>query len=133
MKRLILLIPLLCGNVYAQNAGTYPNPSRFEKAIEQFEAEDRNNPPPGGAVLCIGSSSMRMWHDMIENDLRIETFGMLSHVLHQRRSLQTFDTGRPVFHVSRRHQLAALFQARDQDRIEIGASGIDRRGVTGGT
>jgi lysophospholipase L1-like esterase len=69
MKRLVLLITLLLGNVYAQDVVRYPNPARFDNAIAQFEGEDRNNPPPAGAVLCIGSSSMRMWHDMIEQDL----------------------------------------------------------------
>jgi lysophospholipase L1-like esterase len=63
---------LATGFISSHGAGlpdSYPDPARFEKAIEQFEAEDRINPPPQGAVLCIGSSSMRMWHDMIEEDL----------------------------------------------------------------
>jgi len=47
----------------------YPNPERFENAIKKFEAADAENMPPDNAVLCIGSSSMRMWRDHLEKDL----------------------------------------------------------------
>ena len=50
-------------------AGTYPDPTRFEKAIRAFEARDRETPVPTGAVLCVGSSSMRGWHKTIRKDL----------------------------------------------------------------
>jgi len=50
-------------------AGDYPDPARFEKAIEAFERQDAANPPPLGAVLCVGSSSMRLWHGAIRKDL----------------------------------------------------------------
>ncbi|MEY2411199.1 MAG: hypothetical protein QOF48_3869 [Verrucomicrobiota bacterium] len=33
----------------------------FEKEIQAFEAADATNPPPPGAVLFIGSSSIRLW------------------------------------------------------------------------
>ncbi len=36
--------------------------SRWEKAIATFEAADRENPPPAGGILFIGSSSIRMWN-----------------------------------------------------------------------
>lgn len=35
--------------------------SRWADAIREFEAEDRASPPPKGAVLFVGSSSIRMW------------------------------------------------------------------------
>ncbi len=47
----------------------YDSPARFEKAIQAFEAADRQKPPPPGAVLCIGSSSIRGWHGAIAEDL----------------------------------------------------------------
>ncbi len=34
-------------------------PHRFDAQIDKFEEEDRQNPPPQGAVLFIGSSSIR--------------------------------------------------------------------------
>lgn len=42
-------------------------PNRFAKQIEQFEAADRAQPPPEGAVVAIGSSSMRLWRNIHED------------------------------------------------------------------
>jgi lysophospholipase L1-like esterase len=38
-----------------------PDPRRFEKDIQAFEAEDQAAPPPPGSVLFVGSSSIRYW------------------------------------------------------------------------
>jgi lysophospholipase L1-like esterase len=38
--------------------------SKWEKDIAAFEAIDRTNPPPQGAVLFVGSSSIRMWTNL---------------------------------------------------------------------
>ena len=54
------------GNPFSE---AYPDPGRFEKDIAAFEAADETHPPPAGATLCIGSSSMRMWHPVIARDL----------------------------------------------------------------
>jgi len=48
---------------------TYSDPSRFENAIQEFENIDKKQPPPEGAIVCIGSSSMRGWHPTIRKDL----------------------------------------------------------------
>ena len=37
------------------------DPDRWESAIRKFEAADKDAPPPSGAALFIGSSSIRMW------------------------------------------------------------------------
>lgn len=50
-------------------AAEYADPGRFESAIQEFEKQDATNPPPAGAIVCTGSSSMRMWHAMIHQDL----------------------------------------------------------------
>jgi lysophospholipase L1-like esterase len=34
---------------------------RWEKTIAAFEAQDKKSPPPAGAVLFVGSSSIRLW------------------------------------------------------------------------
>ncbi|MCD6598513.1 MAG: hypothetical protein J7L04_12540 [Bacteroidales bacterium] len=47
----------------------YPDPERFENAIRQFEISDSILAPPAGAIVCIGSSSMRGWHSSIKEDL----------------------------------------------------------------
>ena len=46
-----------------------PDPSRLASAIAEFQAADAANPPPMGAIVCTGSSSMRMWHPRIKDDL----------------------------------------------------------------
>jgi lysophospholipase L1-like esterase len=35
--------------------------AQWEKEIRAFEDEDRRSPPPAGAVLFVGSSSIRLW------------------------------------------------------------------------
>ena len=47
----------------------YPDPKRFEKDIAAFEAQDKEQPPPRGAIVCIGSSSMKGCHRWIQQDL----------------------------------------------------------------
>ncbi len=38
------------------------SPTRWEKDIQAFEAQDRQNPPPKDPILFVGSSSIRMWN-----------------------------------------------------------------------
>ena len=47
----------------------YANPTNFEKSIRDFEAADRTNTPPSGAIVVAGSSSIRMWHGQMRGDL----------------------------------------------------------------
>lgn len=51
----------------------YPDPTRFEADIQAFEAADAVAPPPTGALLCIGSSSIRLWHQTLARDLAPHT------------------------------------------------------------
>jgi len=51
----------------AQTTAAYPDPSRFENAIKAFEEESKETPPPEGAIVGIGSSSMRMWTSIHED------------------------------------------------------------------
>lgn len=55
--------------VAQQEAPPKIEPRRFTEDIEAFEAEDKNAPPPKGAIVITGSSSVRRWHPTIENDL----------------------------------------------------------------
>ena len=70
---------------------------------------------------------------LVENNLGFETLGVLLEAFHELRALHAHRIGRPVVDVGRRHELAALSQARDQYRLQVGARGIDRRRVTGGS
>jgi lysophospholipase L1-like esterase len=46
-----------------------PDPERFEEAIQQFEEQDRLSPPPEGAIVLTGSSSIARWNDQAEEAL----------------------------------------------------------------
>ena len=47
----------------------YGSPTRFENSIKRFEAKDKERTPPAGAIVCVGSSSVRGWHATIQQDL----------------------------------------------------------------
>jgi len=68
MRRLLTgLIPLLliaASSAYPQKS---PGPETWEPAIRKFEEGDRQHPPEKGAVLFIGSSSIRMWESLAED------------------------------------------------------------------
>ena len=69
--------------------------------------------------------------DLVENELGIEALGMLVKALHQLRALDAFGVGRPVVDISCGHQLAALCQTCHKNRLQIGAGGVNRRGIAG--
>lgn len=59
-----------CGPRPLEDLGEpYGDPMRFEKHISRFEKLDQQSQPPTGAVVCVGSSSIRMWHKRIVGDL----------------------------------------------------------------
>jgi lysophospholipase L1-like esterase len=53
----------------AREAPPRIEPQRFEEDIREFEARDKVSPPPAGAVVVTGSSSVRRWHPTIVKDL----------------------------------------------------------------
>ncbi len=69
----VLLVFGLAHHVEAQAAGqTTPpqiDPLRFAAEIEAFEATDKLSPPPKGAIVLTGSSTVRRWHPTLEKDL----------------------------------------------------------------
>lgn len=60
---LLLCLALLCAGRAVVGAQP-PSPSfaRWEKTIAAFEKQDRSQPPPEGAILFVGSSSIRLWN-----------------------------------------------------------------------
>lgn len=64
---LIILSAVLTDTVCV--AAEYSSPERFEKAIQRYVSGDEKKPPPKGAIVCIGSSSMGGWHKTIREDL----------------------------------------------------------------
>jgi len=43
-----------------------PDPARFESEIRAFEAHDERAPPPTGAIVLTGSSSIARWNDQAQ-------------------------------------------------------------------
>jgi lysophospholipase L1-like esterase len=41
----------------------YPDPARFESDIQKFEQQDKTAPPPQGAIVLTGSSSIARWNN----------------------------------------------------------------------
>ena len=50
-----------------QSAERYTNAYKWEKEISAFEASDKTNPPPKGAILFVGSSSIRFWKTLAQD------------------------------------------------------------------
>lgn len=70
MKKITVLLLVFCllfgiaGTSVAQDA---PDFSRWEKAMLEFEEQDKEAPQGEGKVLFIGSSSIRMWKSLAED------------------------------------------------------------------
>lgn len=58
---LLLTIALAGGQIAADTKETAHDTSRWQPAIARFEAQDARQAPPQGAILFVGSSSVRMW------------------------------------------------------------------------
>jgi lysophospholipase L1-like esterase len=68
-----LVAPVFAAPVWAEAAPAPAQPqaseqaSRWEAAIQAFEAEDKAAPPPQGAILFVGSSSIRLWKTLAQD------------------------------------------------------------------
>ena len=65
----ILLILAVGGWVFYREIGrTFSDdPTVWEPEIAAFERSDRESPPPGNAILFVGSSSIRFWDQLAED------------------------------------------------------------------
>ena len=78
-----------------------------------------------GALLQINAV------DVVVNHLGAEALGVGEKARHQIRPLHAVGIGRPVVHFGGVHQLAAVRQAGNQRRLQIGAGGVNGGGITG--
>lgn len=58
----LLFIPLLLA--FSCSKEKNEQQKSFEQEIVKFEEQDKLTPPKEGAILFIGSSSIRLWHDL---------------------------------------------------------------------
>ena len=58
---------LIAGTAPALAAEAKQGPERWESAMVAFEESDKENSPPKGGVLFVGSSSVRMWKTLAED------------------------------------------------------------------
>jgi lysophospholipase L1-like esterase len=56
-----ILIIIFSGNAYVSSAQV-PDPLKWEEAVLKFEKNDKETPPPQGANLFTGSSSITIWN-----------------------------------------------------------------------
>lgn len=72
-RNLPMFRPLLCALALTSmllHLGVKPvmaahDPSRWESEIQAFEKQDRNAPPASGSILFTGSSSVRLWTNLV--------------------------------------------------------------------
>src|SRR5262252_6047441 len=68
MKRvLVLLFVLTIGFAAPHLRAAADGFAKWESEIQKFEAADRAEKPPKGAILFVGSSSIRLWTNLVES------------------------------------------------------------------
>lgn len=67
--KLSLALPALAALSFVSHvtAQQSPPPNRFEKNVEAYEAADKANPPPTGAILLAGDSQFYRWKTLHED------------------------------------------------------------------
>lgn len=63
----LLLLGWLTLPALAQTPLATPTPAHFANEIAAFERQDATNPPPKGAILFVGSSSIRLWTNLAQD------------------------------------------------------------------
>ncbi|MND45953.1 hypothetical protein D3C80_368210 [compost metagenome] len=120
---------------------------RYAKALEMLFAfnaqpfclcagrnDDRVRSPDCSGIGFDGegaSGRLDFGHEVVD-DLCAHMGCLLEHLLHQPGALDGIAESRIVLYIRGDHQLAALFHAGDQDRLQHGTCCIDGCGVSGG-
>jgi lysophospholipase L1-like esterase len=67
MQRVFAILILFASTLTAQLARAAEPFAKWEPEIQKFEAADRAQMPPKGAILFVGSSSIRFWTNLVES------------------------------------------------------------------
>jgi len=67
IKFLPILIAIALVSTLAYSQKNAPDPKRFDDTVFEYETADKQQPFPEGAVLFVGSSSVRMWKTLDED------------------------------------------------------------------
>ena len=70
--------------------------------------------------------------DVALHDLGAEALGLRAHLRHQVRAHDAVAEPGPVLDHRRQHQLPAGLEAFDEQRLQVGARGVERRRQAGG-
>ncbi len=65
--RAVLFAAMAIPTLRTLPAADAPANKRWEREIHAFEAADKSSPPPPGAVLFVGSSSVRFWKSLAKD------------------------------------------------------------------
>src|SRR3954447_15305905 len=69
--------------------------------------------------------------DVPRLQLGAELLGLVAHVVHELRALDALREAGEVLHLGGGHQRAAELRTLEHQRVEVGAGGVDGRGVSG--
>ena len=67
LARIALVVFSISQSSLTLLAQTNSAESKWEADIKPFEASDKTNPPPKGAILFVGSSSIRLWKTLAQD------------------------------------------------------------------
>ena len=67
MLQVLFAIPLALATACPLAAAEKPKGKAWEREIQAFEAADRAHPSPQGAILFIGSSTIRLWKTLAQD------------------------------------------------------------------
>ncbi len=73
LRALLLCLTLAALLGLSRAAAANRDPAQWESEIRAFEAQDRAHPPAQGAVLFVGSSTIRYWTNLAECFPRLAT------------------------------------------------------------
>jgi lysophospholipase L1-like esterase len=119
---LILGILTPIGGFLLYYSGATDDPAFFESDIQRFEEADRTAPPAPGAIVFVGSSSIRLWRSLEEDmaPLRVVNRGFggsqLSHVIHNASRIIVPYAPRAVVIYAGDNDLASS-TGKDADRV----------------